>query len=252
MLDHTHLLPDFIAVGAGSFLMGTPETELSALAKRFGGTREAYAEEAPQHTVFLAAFEIAKVPVTNRVYAIWVADSNARPPITWHGSQPRADLLDLPVVDVTWNEAQAFCRWLGAATNLPLRLPTEAEWERAARGTDGRMWPWGNEFAPERANVAETVNGGPTPVGAFPGGASPVGALDMAGNVWEWTASLQAPYPYIPADGRESLLAVPNLDRRRIMRGGCWANPGHFARTTCRFRLPPDRSTHLLGFRLAR
>ncbi len=252
MDELTPLLPAFIAIPAGSFIMGTPVSELSALAKRFGGTRESYAEESPQHTVSLAAFEIALVPVTNRVYARWIAAAGSRPPITWHADQPPANQLDLPVVDVTWDEAQAFCGWLGAATGQALRLPTEAEWERAARGDDGRMWPWGDHFDPALANVAEAALGGATPVGTFPSGASPAGGLDLAGNVWEWTASLQAAYPYVAADGRESPVPVPTLDRRRIMRGGCWANPGHFARTTCRFRLPPDRSTHLLGFRLAR
>ena len=246
------LLPTFVPIPAGTFLMGIPERELSALAKRFGGTRESYAEEAPQHMVTLTAYEIAQVPVTNRVYAVWIEYSSSRPPITWHGSQPPAALLDLPVVDVTWDEAQAFCAWLRNAINQPVRLPTEAEWEYAARGADGRMWPWGNDFDATRANVAEAACGCPTPVGVFASGASPFGVLDLAGNVWEWTASLQVSYPYKANDGRESLTPVPALDRRRIMRGGCWANPGHFARTTCRFRLPPDRSTHLLGFRLAR
>lgn len=245
-------LPSFITVPAGSLTMGTPERELSGLARRFGGTRESYAVESPQHSIRLAAFEIAAVPVTNRLYALWVADSGARPPITWHGAEPPADLAELPVVDVTWDEAMACCAWLSQQTGQPIRLPTEPEWERAARGDTGWMWPWGNEFDPARANVAEAARGGPTPVGSFPAGASPFGVLDLAGNVWEWTASLQAPYPYNPGDGRESPHPVASLDRRRIMRGGCWANPGHFARATCRFRLPPGSSTHLLGFRLAR
>jgi len=251
-MHESELLPQFVAIAAGTFLMGTPEQALGGLAKRFGGTRESYAEEAPQHTVHVGAFEIAAVPVTNRSYAAYIAAAGGRPPITWHGQQPPAVHLDLPVVDVTWDEAQAFCAWLSRQTGQPLRLPTEAEWERAARGDDGRTWPWGDEFDPSRANVAEAQCGGLTPVGAFPRGASPFGVLDLAGNVWEWTASLQVSYPYVAADGRESPTPVAELDRRRIMRGGCWANPGHFARTTCRFRLPPDRSTHLLGFRLAR
>lgn len=245
-------LPAFLAIPAGSFLMGTPPGELGELARRFGGTRESYAEEAPQHRLELASFAIAAVPVTNRLYGLWAAHSDVRRPITWHGDQPPAALLDLPVVDVSWDEALACCAWLREASGLPIRLPSEAEWERAARGDDGRRWPWGDEPDPALANVAESQLGGPTPVGRFPAGASPVGALDMAGNVWEWTGSLQAPYPYAAGDGREAPGPVAGLDRRRIMRGGCWANPAHFARVTCRFRLPPERSTHLLGFRLAR
>ena len=246
-----HLIPDWISVPAGSFVMGSPTDQLGQLAKRFGGTRESYAIEAPHHAVTLQPFQIARTPVTHQQYAAFVAATQTRSPVQWHGTQPPATLWSLPVVDVTWHEAQAYCVWLSNEIEQVVRLPTEAEWERAARGTDERMWPWGNELDPGRANTAEATHGGPTSVGAYLTGASPVGALDMAGNVWEWTASLQAPYPYIAADGRESPQAVEGMDRRRIMRGGCWANPAHFARTTCRFRLPPESSTHLLGFRVA-
>ena len=249
ILEH---LPQFIRIPAGTFRMGTPSDELGQLAKRYGGTRESYAEEAPQHDVTLETFEIAAVPVTNALYATWLATNDVRPPIVWHGRQPPEAMLNLPVVDVTWNEATQFCQWLSAEVGMNLRLPTEAEWEYAARGIDGRVYPWGNEFDATLANVAEAQRGGLTPVGAYAEGASPFGVLDMAGNVWEWTASLQKSYPYIANDGRESSTPVEGLDRRRIMRGGCWANPAHFARVACRFRLPPDRSTHLLGFRLAR
>ncbi len=250
-MTNLDLLPPFVAVPAGEFLMGTPAAALADLARAYGGTRESYAEEAPQHVLDLPAFMIAAVPVTNRLYAPFVQATGARAPITWHGPTPPDSLLDLAVVDVTWDEAQAYCAWLRTQTGRSVRLPSEAEWEKAARGSDGRMWPWGNTLDPLRANVLESALGGQLPVGAFPDGASPYGVLDMAGNVWEWTASLQKSYPYASNDGRESPQPVAELDRRRIMRGGCWANPGHFARTTCRFRLPPTSSTHLLGLRLA-
>jgi formylglycine-generating enzyme required for sulfatase activity len=261
------LLPVFIAIPATPFRMGTPERELSALARSYGGTRESYREEAPQHTLALPAFAIAQIPVTNGLYALFVAATGARAPITWGGPQPPRSLADHPVVDVSWEEANAFCAWLSTEIadcrlqivdsgdshstiyNLqsPLRLPTEAEWEHAARGIDGRSFPWGDEWDAARANTRESGLGHTTPAGSYPNGASPYGCLDMAGNVWEWTASLDAPYPYNPADGREDPLAPG----RRILRGGCYANPHGYARCACRFRLPPTAHNEFLGFRLA-
>jgi formylglycine-generating enzyme required for sulfatase activity len=255
------LLPAFIHIPAGPFLLGTPERSLSALAKAYGGTRESYREEAPQHTLTLAAFEIAQIPVTNRLYAAFVAATSARAPITWRGPQPPEALHDYPVVDVSWNEANAFCEWLNATiagwaddaralfpAPQSFRLPTEAEWERAARGTDARAFPWGDVWDAARANTRESGLAGATPAGAYPGGASAAGCLDMAGNVWEWTASLDALYPYAPGDGREDQRAPG----RRILRGGCYANPHGFARCACRFRLLPTVNNPFLGFRLAR
>ena len=261
------LLPTFLAIPTVPFRMGTPETELSALARAYGGTRESYREESPQHTLTLPAFAIAQTPVTNALYAAYVEGTGARAPLHWRGPQPPEALRSHPVADVSWEEANAFCEWLTQqlldfrflildGTNQQskilnpksnIRLPTEAEWEHAARGVDGRTFPWGNTWDEARAN---TRDGGPattTPVAAYPDGASLYGCLDMAGNVWEWTASLDAPYPYDPADGRES----PRASGRRILRGGCYANPHGFARCACRFRLLPSVRNPFLGFRLA-
>ena len=264
-----HLLPTFLTIPAVPFRMGTPERDLSVLAKAYGGTRESYREESPQYMVTLPAFEIAATPVTNALYAQFVAATGASPLITWRGTQPPASLLDHPVVDVSWHDAQAFCEWLndlrfaildfrfaneeGAFVNRKSkianwRLPTEAEWEHAARGTDGRVFPWGDKWDNERVNTRESGYGTTTPVGTFPNGASPYGCLDMAGNVWEWTSTLDALYPYNPADSRED----PAAAGRRILRGGCYANPRGFARCACRFRLPPTVRNEFLGFRLAR
>lgn len=245
------LLPKFCPIPRGIVLMGTPNEQLSDLARQFGGTRESYAEEAPQHPVEIAAFAIAQVPVTNALYAEWIKHSGQRAPIVWHGSQPPAELANYPVVDVTWDEAVACCDWLSSEVNLALRLPSEAEWERAARGDDTRIYPWGDQADPTMMNIKESMRGGLALVGSYPQAASPFGVYDLAGNIWEWTSSLQKSYPYNADDGREARQPAPEADRRRIMRGGCWGNPGHFARNTCRFRLHPERSTHLLGFRLA-
>jgi formylglycine-generating enzyme required for sulfatase activity len=234
--------------------MGTPERQLSALAKAYGGTRESYREESPQLRVVLPAFEIARTPVANALYGVFVAATGARPPVSWRGQQPPAALLDHPVVDVSWEEARAFCAWLSNQQSpiedpqCPIRLPTEAEWERAARGADGRMFPWGIAWDGARANTRESVRGITSPVGAYPDGASAEGCLDMAGNVWEWTSSLDVRYPYDAADGRED----PHAPGRRILRGGCYANPHGYARCACRFRLAPSAHNEFLGFRLAR
>jgi formylglycine-generating enzyme required for sulfatase activity len=267
-MDLVSLIPAFIHIPAGSFLMGTPERELSALAKAYGGTRESYREESPQFSLHLPAFAIARTAVTNALYAVFVAETGARAPITWRGPQPPERLLDHPVVDISWEEASAFCAWLTAASpderrktkdqdaasdwsvgrsSLVFRFPTEAEWERAARGTDGRAFPWGNTWDTARANTREGGRGSSSPVGAYPGGASAAGCLDMAGNVWEWTSSLDRPYPFDARDGREDSRAPG----RRIMRGGCYANPHGYARCACRFRMPPTMRNEFLGFRLA-
>jgi len=257
----TNLLPSFIRIPAGPFLLGTPERDLSALAKAYGGTRESYREESPQHTLVLPAFEIARIPVTNALYAAFVAATGAHAPITWRGPQPPDALREHPVVDVSWDDANAFCAWMATATkdeeaadaslghsSSVFRLPSEAEWERAARGIDGRSFPWGDVWVSARANTRESEIAGTTPAGAYPNGASATGCLDMAGNVWEWTASLDLPYPYAAAAGRED----PRAPGRRILRGGCYANPHGFARCACRFRLLPAVCNPFMGFRLAR
>jgi formylglycine-generating enzyme required for sulfatase activity len=243
------LLPEFIAIPAGTFPMGTPERALSELARLYGGTRESYREESPQHPVALAAYAIARTPVSNALYGAYVAATGARAPFLWRGPTPPAHLLDHPVVDVSWEEAAAFCRWLSLSLQpSAFSLPSEAQWERAARGDDGRSFPWGEDFSAELANTREGGLAGTTPAGAYPAGASPWGALDMAGNVWEWTASLDALYPYVAGDGRE----YPAAPGRRIMRGGCYANPHGYARCACRFRLAPGARNEFTGFRLAR
>lgn len=243
------LIPQLLEVPAGVFLMGTPVVDLSGLAQRYGGTRESYREESPQHAVHVDAFWIARTPVSNALYAAYVAATGATPPLRWRGTHPPVALLEHPVVDVTWHDAQAFCAWLNAHWSGPgrVRLPSEAEWERAARGLDGRSFPWGEPFSLEQANTREAGRATTTPLEAYPAGASPIGALDMAGNVWEWTASLDRLYPYQADDGRED----PVAPGRRIMRGGCYANPHGYARCACRFRLQPHVCNEFTGFRLA-
>jgi formylglycine-generating enzyme required for sulfatase activity len=265
------LVPPGELVPEGQFLMGTPDAERSALAKRYGGTRESYAEESPQHGVSLPAFVMMRVPVTNQLYAQFLDAVGAHPPVTWPGGTLPPELANHPVVDISWYDTLAFACWLSRVTGMRWELPTEAQWEKAARGVDGRQFPWGKIFDPTYCNVRESGHAGTTPVGSYVAGTSPYGLLDMAGNVWEWTRSCQAPYPFVE-DGRNRVdlpveqvglrariaarfrRSVPGtpLDTRRVLRGGCYANPEGFARCACRFRLAPASRTPFLGFRLVR
>jgi len=158
------------------------------------------------------------------------------------------------VVYVFWHDAVVYCRWLSEVTGRPYRLPSEAEWEKGARGTDGRIYPWGNQWDAERCNNKEGGKGDTTPVGAYPQGASPYGPLDMAGNVWEWTRSLWGKdwkepsfkYPYDPDDGREDLEA----EGYRVLRGGSWFFSRDLARCVERDGYLPVSSVSYVGFRL--
>jgi len=170
---------------------------------------------------------------------------------------------DYPLIWVNWREAQAYGDWLTdalrGAKDLPaalarllqggwcIRLPTEAEREKAARGSDGRVYPWGNEWVEGRANTYEVGIDGPSAVGRFsPAGDSPYGAADMVGNVWEWCQSLYRPYPYRADDGREDLRAAGT----RVLRGGAWPNGREDARCAYRADLLPGNCGGSIGFRV--
>jgi serine/threonine-protein kinase len=199
-------------------------------------------DEEPQHVVYLETFWLSKTPITNSQYLNFASTTDHRLPKHWErGCIPKGKEHH-PVVFVDWSDAVSFCSWMAG------RLPTEAEWEKAARGTDGRIYPWGDE-RPKRSLCNHNFFFGDTlPVGSHPNGASPYGLLDMAGNVWEWTASKVGPYPYHPNDGRES----PNGNAFRILRGGAFrtVNPPR-----CAFRdvgTPSTQATNFRGFRVAR
>lgn len=198
---------EMAVVPAGEFLMGSDDPE-------------AEPDERPAARIHVEAFWIDRVEVTNVRYGACVeAGTCSRPISTAFGDATKADH---PVTIVGWTQATAYCRWVGK------RLPTEAEWEKAARGGDGRRYPWGSSFEPERLNAGYTA--GTTAVGGYAGGASPYGVLDMAGNVWEWTSSLYRPYPYDPRDGRED----PAARGARVNRGGSWYYGAAYQRTTQR------------------
>ncbi len=195
------------------------------------------ADELPQHVVDLPSFELSRTPVTVEQYGAFVSETGAAPP-------PARGRDDAPVTYVTWFEARAFCTWAGG------RLPTEAEWEKAARGADARRFPWGNEEDATRALVGLRMKeGSPEPVGSRTAGAGPYGVLDLAGNVWEWVSSTYAPYPYDPENGRED----PASGAERVLRGGSYASPGlDYARCAMRSHSRPERRQAHIGFRVAR
>jgi formylglycine-generating enzyme required for sulfatase activity len=236
-------LGELVTIPEGSFLMGDDED---------GNAR-------PRHTVILPAYQIGKYPVTNAEFKEFIDADGYRKERWWTAvgwslnkadkwSEPefwddtRFNKPNQPVVGVSWYEALAYCRWRGAKEKQPYRLPTEAEWEKAARGTDGREYPWRGAFDQSRLNSREgdQIVESTTPVGVYPAGVSPNHCWDMAGNVWEWTGSLwgtdsfepEYRYPYDPADGRENFDAGDGV--WRVLRGSSWGLSRNSAR--CSFR----------------
>jgi formylglycine-generating enzyme required for sulfatase activity len=191
---------------------------------------------------------MGKYPVTNEEYAAFVAATGHSAPGNWKSSQPTAEKLDHPVVSVSWDDAVAYCRWLSEATGRSFRLPSEAEWEKAARGTDGRIYPWGKQPPDKgRCNFGKNVSD-TTPVGNYPAGVSPYGCYDMAGNVREWTSSLYGGYPYRADDGRE---VETDDSRSRVVRGGAYWNDATWVRCAYRDGYNPRFVYYYDGFRLA-
>jgi Uncharacterized conserved protein len=248
-------LPAMIEIPAGEFLMGTSDENIKLLQLRESdwayewSDNELFIAEQPQHSIFLSAFEIAKYPVTNADYHRFIWDVGHRLPRDWTGFTFREDTESHPVVGVSKIDAEAYIDWLKQKTGMKFKLPTEAEWERAARGNDARIYPWGNTFDPWRCNTAESVKKGTTPVGFYsPGGDSTCEAADMVGNVWEWTQSLFVPYPYIPNSSKEDIKARG----RYVVRGGAWYYTRKLARCTAREGILADHLSPSIGFRLAR
>lgn len=240
-----HAAGEMITIPAGPFLMGRDDGP---------------ADERPAHTVTLPAYTIDRLPVTNEQFARFleaagthsaagerlydIDDPDAR--IHRRAGAWRSDdgYENHPVVEAPWAGARDYCTWLGK------RLPTEAEWEKAARGTDGRRYPWGNH-PPDRSRAQFGAGWNETAsADRFPAGASPFGVLDMAGNAWEWVSSAYRPYPYRATDGREDLAAGPV----RGTRGGGHDSAAEEITTTQRGRnlsRNPRSGHHNIGFRCA-
>lgn len=242
---------ELVLIPAGEFTMGSDASD----DPYFWGA------EGPAHLVYVDSFWIYRTEVTNSMYARCAAEQKCPKPVqsyavdtdNYYGN-PNYD--NYPVIYVTYTHASAYCGWAGG------RLPTEAEWEKAARGTGTRLFPWGNDYPDsEQVNLCDRncargairedqlVDGysGTSPVGRYPAGASPYGALDMAGNVWEWTfdwfqSTFYTISPYENPNG-------PISGERRVLRGGSWSNSLDGQRVVARISEPPETSLDNLGFR---
>ncbi|MEI7847202.1 MAG: SUMF1/EgtB/PvdO family nonheme iron enzyme [Chloroflexota bacterium] len=259
-----HFLPKgetlgFIHIPAGKFSMGSDPRK----------DKNAQKDEQPQHELVLPAFWLAKYPVTVAQFSAFVTASGYKP----ENTNSLRGAANHPVVYVTWPDALAYTRWLDQQMKLlakeqisknnaalflqgldigklQVTLPSEAEWEKAARGSDGRIYPWGDGFDPNKANIGATGIGGTSAVGAFPAGKSPYGLLDVSGNVWEWTRTIwddKYKYPYKMNDGREDL---NQKGVTRTMRGGAFNYDRVYARCACRGGFNPDYRNYNIGFRV--
>jgi formylglycine-generating enzyme required for sulfatase activity len=208
--------------------------------------------EKPRHTITIPyKFYMARFPVTNEMYKPYVKTEGIRHYLSSRGSSWE-NKMDHPVTRVKWTDAMEYCRWLNhllqdeMPSGLVLRLPTEAEWEKAARGADGRERPWGDPFDRNKCNTKASGNAETTPVGSYsPIGDSPFGCADMVGNVWEWTHSVSVAYPYDPYDGREN-----EVDSgERVLRGGAFSSLERHARCAYREDAFTNYSSDIIGFR---
>lgn len=280
-----------VIIPSGEFIMGSDEVETVNRGGEFGNKKPWYMDEHPKHTVLLSAYAIDEHEVTNGEYLPFVDAGKAAPPTHWlqNGfilSTRRAELaqidveklrqlavktfkLDmdtrtmskeqilkaiderlayeakLPVIYINWNEANAYCQWRGK------RLPTEAEWEKAARGNNGRQFPWGDEWRPGLSNTGEEAwDDGVAPVESYPSDKSEFGVYDLAGNVSEWVMDWYKPYP--GSDYRSDDFG----EKFKVVRGAGWGGEGHYAlklfqRGAYRFNLPPSGTFEDVGFRCA-
>ncbi len=219
---------NFVYVPAGQFIMGSADGEGDG-------------DEHPQHVVYLDAYWIGQTEVTNAQYQQCVAGGACDPAGCMNDDD--LDKPDQPVVCVSWVDAKAFCEWAG------LQLPTEAQWEKAARGTDGRIYPWGNEEPNCTKAQYWGCDGKTITVGSKPAGASPYGALDMAGNVWEWVADWYSEDYYANSPDRNP--AGPESGDWRVLRGGSWNYYPVNVRAASRNGLLPGNRNDYVGFRCA-
>jgi formylglycine-generating enzyme required for sulfatase activity len=232
---------EFMLIPTGKFIMGSKDDD-----------KDASDAEKPQHTLDISYdYWLARFPVTNAEYDVFLKATGGSHPVS--GWQEKKDH---PVVSVPWNDAQKFVAWLNEIQKADLpakyayRLPSEAEWEKAARGAYGNIYPWGNDWDPKRCNSSESKIGGTTPVAQYPSGESPYGVMDMSGNTWEWTRSLWDKYPY-PSELKERLKREDeNAAGSRVVRGGSFNSVRRDLRCAYRnFNLLVNRF-NLIGFRV--
>lgn len=282
-------MKDGVLVSAGVFIMGSNKVDSSGKQEEYGLVKPLFLDEHPEHKVDLAAFYIDRYETSNAQYKEFVAATGHAEPFPW--SQNGFNLLEarlmasdletlrwiateyfkfdidtrtvnksrllqlmredqqmkarLPVTDVSWHDANAYCQWAGK------RLPTEAEWEKAARGVDGREFPWGNEWNTAQTNVGDDADweGGIAPVGSYQSNQSPYGVYDMAGNVWEWTADWYQPY------ANSDYTSEDFGEKQKVIRGG-GGGVGHYSlsfffRSAMRGSALPNTQSADVGFRCA-
>jgi formylglycine-generating enzyme required for sulfatase activity len=228
-------------VSAGDFKMGSDDAD-----------KDAYSDERPQHTVYLDAFWMDKFEVTNALYKKCVSDGVCTAPSNESSSKrnpyyDNSKYADYPVIYITWDQANTYCtKWAGK------RLPTEAEWEKAARGTDGRIYPWVGAFDGARLNSWDSNPrpGDTTAIGSYPTGASPYGIMDLAGNVWEWVADWYNGKYYASSPRNNPRNDTPGP--YRVLRGGAWNDSSGNPRAANRNDNAPTNFNDNVGFRCAR
>jgi len=210
------------------------------------GYDKRHPDEAPAHTVTLPGFYMDQYEVTHREYKVFAEETKRPFPDDWVQGRYPSGKDEHPVNFVTWYDAHDYCQWVNK------RLPFEEEWEKAARGVDGRLFPWGNTFDPQKANTPQSKIGDTTPVGHFPEGKSPFGLYDMGGNVWEWTNSWAVAYP-----GNPRPKAHYYNGGYRVLRGGSWVDCSFYrcgisAFTFNRGYFKPETKNRGFGFRCAK
>lgn len=234
---------DMAYVPKGEFIMGSNDVDTEAKSQQYGNRKPWFANEGPEHKVWLKAFVIDKYEVSIANYKHFV-DATKREPPVYFKTEDLSEVGNLPIVGVSFLDAKAYCRWEGK------RLPTEAEWEKAARGTDGRQFPWGNGFDSNKVNGAGNHKA-LMEVTSLEAGKSPYGLHHMSGNVYEWTSSWYERYEGNKFDDEDyggDFMTV---------RGGSWGGVGHYSlnvylRTTYRFPAPPTGKFEDVGFRCAK
>jgi len=262
---------ELVYVSAGEFTLGSSAAEIDAwLSEHPEAERSWFEDEQPQCRVNLPAYWIGRTEVTNGQYLRFVSATGHNTPEHWASGRPPAGLEDFPVVYVSWEDARAYCAWAGG------RLPTELEWEKAARGADGRIFPWGNEWDRAKCRNFQGITGrsyasssewlsafevwltghdllreGPAAVGSYPSGASPYGCQDMAGNVWEWCQDWYDENVYRRYARGD--LTPPASGSLMVLRGGSWddVSPTDFRCADRRFN-SPDYRDYFYGFRCVR
>ncbi|ETR66995.1 MAG: hypothetical protein OMM_05379 [Candidatus Magnetoglobus multicellularis str. Araruama] len=251
-------LPDdsmlgFVEIPEGEFIMGSDKDK--------DKDADADDDESPQHNLDLDTFYISKYPVTVSQYKVYLKSAGKSVAEDWHQYNR---FNNHPVVYVSWFNAMEYCKWLSAelrknkttpkqikdllnTEKWHLTLLSEAEWEKAARGLDGRIYPWGNTFDKDRLNFYDTNIGRPSPVGCFEKGASPYQVVEMSGNVFEWTKSKISDYPCQPNEER---LHLTDKSEARVVRGGSWDVSARCCRVAYRYEVAPNQRFSNIGFRV--